>query len=597
MSDARDPIPPPPSDAREGKASDPAGAADTHRPGWVARSDEHARPVLERIAHFEPEIFAPLGVPGTSEKIIRLWPDWPGRKLAAHDEAIRALGEQRSRESHPAVRIDLESMITFLRREADLERLEDALMIPCPNLAQTIVLGLHGLLAGRSTKDQEAAACRRLRLYAGLEDAVEPLANQAEALVRDRLCRGGGGLLGPWREALLHDLRTASRLLAQLPQLLGERRIASHETALGVLRGQLGAYEDFLRQEVLPRCRDDFRLPPELYAARLEKCGIELPAAELSHRAESAFGEIRRQLDATARRLAKRRGWRDEHFPGVRQRLMRERLDPGEILDHYDERHRQLEELIATTRFASLAGIRRFDVRLASAAESAFFPFPHFRWPAVFDNPGEAGEIVLPLMSAEDRTTDLPGDPYASRALSWSVAAHEGLPGHALQIGRLLAPDAPLARGPLAFNYASVEGWAVYAESEISPDLPLEARFVTLHSQLRRAAGAFLDPGLQQGRFTPEQARCCLREQVGLTARETDQALWRYTVWSPGQATSYFYGHMQLAALRTAVECRLGPAFDRREYHDFLLAQGLLPLALLRRWVVEHFGTQRRLAA
>ena len=155
----------------------------------------------------------------------------------------------------------------------------------------------------------------------------------------------------------------------------------------------------------------------------------------------------------------------------------------------------------------------------------------------------------------------------------------------------------PLARGPLAFNSAALEGWAVYAESEISPDLPLEARLLTLHSQLRRAAGAFLDPGLQQGRFTREQATGLLLNHVGLSTKEADQALWRYTSWSPGQATSYFCGHIQLAALRTAVECRLGPAFDRRQYHDFLLSQGLLPLSLLRRWVLEQLGPERRLAA
>ncbi len=62
--------------------------------------------------------------------------------------------------------------------------------------------------------------------------------------------------------------------------------------------------------------------------------------------------------------------------------------------------------------------------------------------------------------------------------------------------------------------------WAVYAESEVCRDLQLEARFLALHSQLRNAAGAFFDPGLQQGRFTREQARCLLLNHVGLSAKE-----------------------------------------------------------------------------
>ncbi len=127
--------------------------------------------------------------------------------------------------------------------------------------------------------------------------------------------------------------------------------------------------------------------------------------------------------------------------------------------------------------------------------------------------------------------------------------------------------------------------------------MPLEARCLSLHSQLRRAAGAFLDPGLQQGRFTRRQAVSLLRSGVGLSVKEAEQLVWRYTAWSPGQATTYFCGHIQLAALRTAVECRLGSAFDRRRYHDALLAQGLLPLSLLRRSMLEQIGTEWRLAA
>ena len=419
------------------------------------------------------------------------------------------------------------------------------------------------------------------------------MAQQAEALIRARLDRG---LLGPWRDKLLQDLQSGPRLLAELPRLFAAAGVTEHEKALDRMQRQFAAYDRFLRRVVLPRCRCDFRLPPELYAARLERLGVEMPIADLSHRAEAAFGEVRRQLEASARRLASQRGWHDVDCLGVLHCLKEDRLGPAEILEHYARRHRQLEEVIAATGLVSLPH-RRFNIRLASEAENVMLPFPHFRWPRHFDNRSGAGEIILPLISPQARSADLPGDDYASRAVSWPVAAHEGFPGHALQIGRLLKPDISLARGPLAFNDASLEGWAAYAESEIAPDLPLEARCLMLHSKLRQAAGAFLDPGLQQGRFTLEQARRFLRDRVGLSEREAGQALWRYTSWSPGQAATYFCGDLQLAALRTAVECRLGLAFDRREYHDFLLAQGLLPLSLLRRWVLEQLGPECRLAA
>jgi len=70
-----------------------------------------------------------------------------------------------------------------------------------------------------------------------------------------------------------------------------------------------------------------------------------------------------------------------------------------------------------------------------------------------------------------------------------------------------------------------------------------------------------------------------------MAKQETD----RYTFRSPGQATSYFYGYVKLVALRKEVEAKLGACFQPQAFHDFILDQGLLPPALLRRAVLEHF--------
>ena len=224
-------------------------------------------------------------------------------------------------------------------------------------------------------------------------------------------------------------------------------------------------------------------------------------------------------------------------------------------------------------------------------AESAVVPFPHFRWPPTFDPDCGAGELVLPAQPAD------PGGSFATEASSWVTAAHEGIPGHALQVSRLLEPDVSLACGSLGFDLAALEGWAVYAGSELAPELPLAARFLTFHNDLRRAAVAFLDPALHHGQLAVEQASRFLQTRVGLTERAARQTFWRITVWWPGQAASYFYGHSQLAALRTAVECRLGTAFDRQHFHNTVLGQGLLPLSLLRRSVLERVAPTRQRAA
>ena len=105
-----------------------------------------------------------------------------------------------------------------------------------------------------------------------------------------------------------------------------------------------------------------------------------------------------------------------------------------------------------------------------------------------------------------------------------------------------------------------------------------------------RAARAFLDPELQMGKITPEQAKRVLMEDVGLSDAMATQEVDRYTFRAPGQATSYFYGYTRLLEIRREIEKKLGPKFNQKAFHDFVLSQGLLPPAMLRNAVMDRFA-------
>ncbi|HUK46883.1 MAG TPA: DUF885 family protein, partial [Terriglobales bacterium] len=68
----------------------------------------------------------------------------------------------------------------------------------------------------------------------------------------------------------------------------------------------------------------------------------------------------------------------------------------------------------------------------------------------------------------------------------------------------------------------------------------------------------------------------------------------RYTYRMPGQATSYFYGFTKLEKLRKDTEAALGPKFNQKRFHDFILAQGLLPPDLMRDAVMQHFVPEEK---
>ena len=96
-------------------------------------------------------------------------------------------------------------------------------------------------------------------------------------------------------------------------------------------------------------------------------------------------------------------------------------------------------------------------------------------------------------------------------------------------------------------------------------------------------------PGALYEAFPAPEAHRILREDVVLSEAMTNSEVERYTFRTPAQATSYFYGFTRLLELRADTEKILGAKFNQQAYHDFILSQGLLPPALLRKAVMEEF--------
>jgi len=119
--------------------------------------------------------------------------------------------------------------------------------------------------------------------------------------------------------------------------------------------------------------------------------------------------------------------------------------------------------------------------------------------------------------------------------------------------------------------------------------MPPEAQLFNLYTRLMRAARMFMDPMVNTGKMTHAQAIKFMTEQFALSPAMAGSEADRYAFWAPGQATSYFYGYMNLMRLRTELEIALGDQFDQREFHDTVLKQGILPPDLLREAVLSEF--------
>lgn len=177
-----------------------------------------------------------------------------------------------------------------------------------------------------------------------------------------------------------------------------------------------------------------------------------------------------------------------------------------------------------------------------------------------------------------------------SASVSRSLFLHEAVPGHhfqmTLQRENTRLPDFRRFAWYTAFG----EGWGLYAESlgeELGVYPSRRDRLDKLYAEEFRAARLVVDVGLHDKGWTKERAI----DYIGGPRENAEREVERYMAW-PGQALAYKIGQLKIRALRTKAQTELGPAFDVREFHDELLADGALPLSILEakmdRWIAAQ---------
>ena len=559
---------------------------------WIATSNKHAQGLLDVLARVSPEGAGQFGVSGLDEAVTNLTAEEGQRARAATEAALKTLQSSRTSEQNPFVRQDLDILIRSAQINLRGGRLTQERLLPYTNVTALVFGGVRALLDPQIAPERRPAALVRVRKYAGLVSGYEPITAQATRLTRRRF--SSSGLLFPAKSEVERDLANAPILVDGLEKLFEQYKIEGWREPFATLKQQLVTYHDFVRAEILPQARTDFRLPPDLYAFSLEQVGVRLRPEPLAKMARQAFSDIQGEMQRLAPAVAKAKGMTSTDYRDVIRALKKDQLVGDAIMPHYRQRLAEIEAIIKRENLVTLPS-REARIRIASDAEAAQNPAPNMRPPRLLGNTGEMGEFLLPLnipAAPGGKAATLSYDDFTFQAASWTLTAHEARPGHEMQFAKIIETGVSTARALFAFNSTNVEGWGLYSEWMMLPYMPPDGQLISLQFRLMRAARAFLDPELHMGRVTPDDARRILREDVVLSQAMTEQEVERYMFRAPGQATSYFYGYTQLRDLRTEVEQstgRNGGKFSARDFHDFILAQGLLPPGLLKDAVVAQF--------
>ncbi|OYU93923.1 MAG: DUF885 domain-containing protein [Bacteroidetes bacterium B1(2017)] len=209
-----------------------------------------------------------------------------------------------------------------------------------------------------------------------------------------------------------------------------------------------------------------------------------------------------------------------------------------------------------------------FEVRQTEAFRAASAAAQYF---AGLQDGSRPGIFYVPII-----------DP-ASTPVRESLFIHEAVPGHHYQIMLQRENESlPQFRRYSSFTAYS-EGWGLYSES-LGKELGLYTDpyqyMKALGDEIHRAIRLVVDPGMHAKGWTREQAIKYMVDNEPITEAAATAEIERYMA-IPGQATAYKVGSMKLIQLRAKYTKQLGKKFDLADFHNQILKDGGLPLAVL----------------
>ena len=177
-----------------------------------------------------------------------------------------------------------------------------------------------------------------------------------------------------------------------------------------------------------------------------------------------------------------------------------------------------------------------------------------------------------------------------------ALTVHEAVPGHHLQgaLNNELGDSIPQFRRNLYLS-AYGEGWGLYTEflaEEMGMYTTPYEKFGQLTYEMWRACRLVVDTGIHALGWSREDVVNFMASNTALSLHEVNTETDRYISW-PGQALSYKIGELKIRELRKKAEQELGEDFDIREFHEVILEQGTVTLAILEKRMNNYIAAKK----
>ncbi len=252
------------------------------------------------------------------------------------------------------------------------------------------------------------------------------------------------------------------------------------------------------------------------------------------------------------------------------EKKLRPFTTPQQVIAHFNEIHEKMKPFLA--KQFDLVPKTAFEVRRTETFREASASAEYNQGNA---ETGRAGIFYTPIPDAKKYNV------FQDEALF----LHEAIPGHHYQI-MLQAEDTTLPKFRKYLWYGAYgEGWALYTEG-LGKELGLYSDpysyFGRLGNEMHRALRLVIDVGLHTKGWTREQAIKYDLDNEADSEEGITAEVERYMA-IPGQALSYKIGELKILALKKQAQTTLGDKFNSQKFHNEVLNDGCVPLAILEK--------------
>ena len=324
-------------------------------------------------------------------------------------------------------------------------------------------------------------------------------------------------------------------------------------------------------QGLLPKTEAEWTLGKEKFEKWLKLRGLNLTSAEIHSLGVKYLKELKNEREKLAKQIAPGKGAKEvlELIEAKAPETYEEALKAtrGEM--------EKARDFIIENDIATVNREDKLHVEETPAFMAPLFPFAALIPPGKFDKRQEGIYIVTRPKELKNLGKHLN---YASIP---GTAVHEGFPGHFLQ-------SAMSNRGSLVRLFAggteTIEGWAHYCEEMMREQgfiKGLETQFIKTNDAIWRAVRIIVDVKLSRGEMSFDEAVEMLMKEARMSKEGAVAEVRRYTL-TPGYPLSYLLGKHLILKLREDIEKRMGKKFSLKFFHDTILANGELPIGLLK---------------